>query len=467
MFQELISHRDYVAEDGALDAEDCQIQESNEHLRPESSSSSRDHGTGNCKACLKQTSQKCDLCQNEWICSRTCEREVKIDHIFRCSPNRPLDSADYLVKACYDGMSPDDSQTRDDFGFSKIYTRRGENRLWLLYARLIRSDLVNWDSRILHTWQMENRLASSIRLLRPTGSWDPLFSTSYSWFLENQHIVDASTPPLDDKAVVFNGFQWAWRHIGLEDASDETILDTVANWPTRKGSVFTLYTAILLGSVPGPQTEEWITFGFCACPNADSRAFLLSLYRILIDKCTFEEFCTATESSQLFRLLCQYIFEMKAPKRAPSIPAIFYLESALSGRRVYDPEYLKERIPYLQNVLEGTLTGLRSVWLLKQFALSDKCYPCYSVLTQYGFFNCQNAAERLELKMAYKNLLGHGGQGDPIKLQSACSVNKIYEYVSRVIVIDDKFKRLMRNLSKDGEEKYVVVRLTIPKKAVA
>ncbi len=387
MHQVLTSGRDHVAQDRSSDTTVGQVPKSTAHLRSESRTSSRDPGTGNCKACLKLTRQTCDLCHNEWICSRKCEQEIRINHIFRCSPNRPLDSADYLVKACYDGMFPDDPQTRNDFGFSKLYTTMEHNRLFFLYNCLIHS--VNWDSRMIHTWQLENHLASKIRLLCLIESSDPIVSTSFSWFLDNQQVVDTSTPALSETEVVMNGFQRAWRHIGLEDGSDQTILENVADWPALKRSAFTLYSTTLRGLSPGPQSREWMTFGFCACPNQGSRFYLVFLYRLLIDKCTFEEFCIAVGSFKLFRLLCEYIFEMKTPKRVPSVSEIEILEHTSCGRRPYDPECLNNAIPHLQSVLQGNSITQHSVWLLKKFVLSNECYPINFVVMHYGFFNCR------------------------------------------------------------------------------
>lgn len=455
MPQMLISGRPHDAQIGLPDARDGELQDFAEHPRLESSASSPNPNIGSCKACLKPTSQTCDMCHNEWMCSRKCEQEIMINHIFRCSPNRPLDSADYLVKACHDEVFPDDPQTREDFGFHKVCTQVERNRLLFLYECLVR--VAKWDSRKIHTWRSENQLATEMRRICQLKMSNPLIDACFSWFLANEHLVDTSTPAPTDTEIVESFYQPAGRHIGLEDTSVDSIMDDFVTWGNCKQTAFRFYARILLGFDPSPDSQEWMLFGFCACSSSDSRGCLIFLYRMLIDRCSFEEFCTATESSNVFRLLCEYLFERKTPKRASSISEAEQLEHVSCGERLDRLEDLEAVLPHLQYVLGRPQVAQGAVWYLKRFTLSDECYPNSVVVLHYGLFNCQDAIERLELKTAYKRLLADNSAGDPIELQTACLANKIYEYASSKIQLDNKFKRLMRNLNKEDQSAYVIV----------
>jgi hypothetical protein len=448
--------------------EECPAEESLTDQPPELSDVPTASESGDCKICHQNTAQKCAFCHNIWICGDRCRREAMVNHIFECSPGRPLDSADYLAKYCLEMQLPDDidTSTCDDFGFSKVYTRGEKSQLLLLYIYLMDSTLLKWDSRILHKWQRENRLAEMLkkicvpilqldrmRVCVPTLKLD-LLKECCSWFLQNQHVVDANSPPLEHSAVLFEGFRRAWRQIGLEDASDDAILSAVAvDFPKVKGTAFQFYTIILLGISPSPSVDLYIDFGFCACPDDDSEAYLVWVYRVLIASCSFEEFCTAFKSRQVFRLLQKYIFNAKIQRKPAPLfkgehsPFLFYKSN------IFDSDYQKRTIPHLQAVLEKSSTDCDAVWRLKQFILSDECLPRNTVITKYGFFNCRDALERLELKRVYNQLLMGKGAVDPMDLQSACANNSLYEFASAVISLDPKFKRLMRN------SKYVLIRV--------
>jgi hypothetical protein len=83
---------------------------------------------------------------------------------------------------------------------------------------------------------------------------------------------------------------------------------------------------------------------------------------------------------------------------------------------------------------------------------------------KYGFFNCRNALERFRLKEVYKKLLVGSCAVDPMDLQSASARNEIYDFACGVIPLHAKFEKLMRNMNENGEEKHILVRVTLPKK---
>jgi hypothetical protein len=395
------------------------------------------------------------------------EHRAMISQTFHGSIGRPLDSADYLISACFGVHIPTDSSTCDDFGFTKVFTASERSRLWFLYALLIDSGLVNWDSRRLLDLRERNVLGESIKCICSANTRDPILRACSLWVVKNQHVFDATSPCLDKKAIVLEGLRRAWRQIGLEDASDQTILETASTkWSKAQSEAFVLYASVLLGVTPsGGINDIWIDFGFCACPNASSEEYLLKVYRVLMESCSFEEFCRAFESRQLLELLQKYVWNKDARRKSRSSSGddVEELEFVLHEPKIYDPNYHRETIPHLASVLERGSAHCDAVWRLKQFVLSDESLPWSSVITQYGFFNCRNTRQRFELKEVYKKLLIGSRAIDPMDLQSASKWNEIFKFACNVIPLPAKFKKLMRNLSENGEEKYVLARLTLPK----
>ena len=113
---------------------------------------------------------------------------------------------------------------------------------------------------------------------------------------------------------------------------------------------------------------------------------MAELYRQLVAKCSFGEFCAAYEASGLVDL-----FDAKGMR---------------GGR---------QGILYLEDVLAGTH---KSVWDLKQYVVADGRDMIPSVAADYGFFNCKDEAERLELKEVYVEFFARRG-ANPIQLHEA------------------------------------------------
>ncbi|KIN95022.1 hypothetical protein M404DRAFT_334734 [Pisolithus tinctorius Marx 270] len=58
--------------------------------------------SGECAKCERETARKCSKCHGPWLCSERCENEWdSYRHTFKCAIGRPLDTADYLVRACW------------------------------------------------------------------------------------------------------------------------------------------------------------------------------------------------------------------------------------------------------------------------------------------------------------------------------------------------------------------------------
>ncbi|PCH40899.1 hypothetical protein WOLCODRAFT_99513 [Wolfiporia cocos MD-104 SS10] len=197
--------------------------------------------------------------------------------------------------------------------------------------------------------------------------------------------------------------------------------EIVKNWPKNKRRCYN-FCVLLYYWHPTPSWEEWVYFGFCTCTSAESEIKLRALYRELLDRCTFEEFCAAFEAS--------------------SIIALFDRHGFTSQRKNFHN---------LEDILSGSPHMYKSVWKLKQFVMNKDMWLSPSVYVDYGFMNCRTSDEFAELKALYKLLfeLECKTSFDPVELHNAAIKGKILQYASRLL----KFKkgqkklyaRLMRN----------------------
>jgi mannitol/fructose-specific phosphotransferase system IIA component (Ntr-type) len=54
--------------------------------------------------------------------------------------------------------------------------------------------------------------------------------------------------------------------------------------------------------MPNVDEDNWVYLGFCTSPNASQTQLLAQLYRLLMEKATFEEFWQARVSSTMVKL---------------------------------------------------------------------------------------------------------------------------------------------------------------------
>jgi hypothetical protein len=247
----------------------------------------------------------------------------------------------------------------------------------------------------------------------------------YPWFLEHQDLLDPSVESSTKAGEDFarEAVTRAWRHMGGRQLSNDTIMSHVkiekAAWPAHKRDCFDLYTLTLSNWYPSPSSEMWLQFGFCTTNHQYEEMQLGNAYGALHKRCSFEEFCQAHESHSLVQLF-----------NSKNVPLERF------GRILAD--FLSDG-------------PNKSVWFLKQFVLADESdgVPERSVGADYGFYNCRNEEEMLQLKEIYKKLFEEGN-GDPVKLHEACLQGKIYDYVRMTLKLKRRdrrplFRRLMRN----------------------
>jgi len=222
----------------------------------------------------------------------------------------------------------------------------------------------------------------------------------------------------------FESAMRAWRHIGGRPLPNSTALNDIkfekATWPERKRDCFDLCQLVLSDLHPNPSLCIWLSFGFCTTQHQYYEMQLGIAYRTLVMSCSFEEFYQAYDSCSLIQLFISKNINLE-PFRS-----------------------------HLADLLASRMN--KSVWNLKQFVVADEpdSDPIPPVRADYGFFNCRNKEEVVQLKEVYKKFF-EDRNGDPLKLHEACLQGKIYDYVRTTLELKGKdqrllFRRLMKNI---------------------
>ncbi|KAI9849141.1 MAG: hypothetical protein M1837_005371 [Sclerophora amabilis] len=87
--------------------------------------------------------------------------------------------------------------------------------------------------------------------------------------------------------------------------------------------------------------------------------------------------------------------------------------------------------------------GHQSVWSFNTFLCTEVAEAPSSVLVDYGFLYCESARDRLELQGIYKSLLE---KADPLDLHQACLQGKLFDFASKYIPINSRFRKIMKNM---------------------
>ena len=384
-----------------------------------------------CRSCeeKREGRWRCSGCNSKVVyCSKACQIANWPCHIFDCYAYRgkTVPSAYHLARACFRDLLPIDEQTLEDYGFNRAYTPFNKTMLMGLYQGLFGYFEIN--PKMVLTWKREGILIQEIKKVfernppQNRGQY-------YPWFLEHQDLLD----PLQEPSIkVMEDFHLeaamrAWQHIGGRPLLNGTALEDInfekATWPERKRDCFDLCVLVLSGSHPNPSLRIWLSFGFCTTQNQFDEMQLGIAYRTLVMKCSFEEFYQAYDSCSLIQLF--------------------------SSKNIN----LESCGLHLADFLANSPRMNKSVWSLKQFVEADELdgVPVPSVRVDYGFFNCQNKEEEVQLKEVYKKVFDENSDGDPLKLHKACIQGKIYDYVRMTLKLKKRdqsslFRRLMRNI---------------------
>ncbi|KAI6137194.1 hypothetical protein F5141DRAFT_1231066 [Pisolithus sp. B1] len=365
--------------------------------------------SGKCEHCQRKTVRKCSKCHGPWLCSDHCENERDYHgHTFKCATSRPLDTADYLVRACWTDFLDDlDEATKEDFGFARFASLHDVRRLFGLYVGLVR--YMGVGSRELHKWQKEGTLTENI-ITKYEFIPNCDYGGHYLWFHQHLHIFDSRRGPPDFLAV-------ARPYLDPVDREKEPHQLV----PEAKRKCFLLYAMLLNGCHPNPSIEShkdlYFNFGFVAGYGSEGEQMLPLVYRSLISKCSFTEFWTAFQSNNLVALM----------------------DAKGLGRK-------RKEVRHLEGFMWMVDYCCPTVWHLRFFLKSPDVDPPGYVAAHYGFFNCKTTEEQHFLKGVYTELL-ESPMVDPMKMHAACIKGKLYGFVRRhKPSLKKRFKRLMVNI---------------------
>lgn len=158
--------------------------------------------------------------------------------------------------------------------------------------------------------------------------------------------------------------------------------------PREKLEAYVFLCQIRNGYVPDADEDNWIYLGFCTARDGDEIQQLAKLYRVLVDRCEFEEFWKAMAESKMVDLFKKY-----------------GLGHAIADLRNFE------------TLLSAVGTGYQSVWELKRFTRLSYAKPHRSVLVDYGFCN-RRTLVLSDLRQAYTKFFTQGG--DEMALHEAC-----------------------------------------------
>jgi len=262
--------------------------------------------------------------------------------------------------------------------------------------------------------------------------------SQYMWFLKNQWVLDTALTPTmrqlqraidqsaenDARVLEYAGIPGATGSNSLIQEVEHR-RGIFATWPEHKLTCIRFCIKMFAKSLFPYDDPLWVYFGFCACPpgskldNDNPQEFLMgALYTCLMNFCSFEELCDAYNTSSLAQLFLSHNLEPF------------------------------ELFPHMADVLEGSPHRFKSIWYLKQAIVRNRFEvppkEVTSLAVDYGFVNCKENAETMELKQAYRSYLLEKA-GDPLDLHDAAMEGRLFRHVGARVKLSKKMKRLMKN----------------------
>ncbi|KAL6690435.1 hypothetical protein J3F84DRAFT_389333 [Trichoderma pleuroticola] len=147
---------------------------------------------GECDICGRETKRRCQVCNRDWFCSQACQDRMSLHHLTLC-PARSITTADKLWLDAVRDEIPRDPETREHFGLTRCRNWREESQLLGVYQGLVR--VLGIQAIQLNEWREKEMLVSKIIETFSELPEDHR-GAYFSWFLQNQHVLDNSTPPL-------------------------------------------------------------------------------------------------------------------------------------------------------------------------------------------------------------------------------------------------------------------------------
>ncbi|CAB5357531.1 unnamed protein product [Rhizophagus irregularis] len=353
-----------------------------------------------CSVCKKPTNQRCSRCQAKYYCGTSCQKKDYSNHVLVC----PSRSADILIKNVLDDLIPTKKAVRYEYGFCNCVRSGDESKLMGLYIGLIK--IIGCSASQLHSWWKSDTLAQNIKKAYDDAGYT---SDYYKWFLKNENVLQGLRKyegEKSDKSLTEKYLELLIPYLSLDD-----VKVPLKSIPESKRNVYAFYITILSGRIPIIEDIDWIDLGFCSCKSSNDslrkskERRLADLYQELIIQkgCKIDEFHDAYLSGSIVDLL----------KRKCSSDNCNWLSENKIEIRGYNQ-------------------STKSVYYLKQYALSESAELQPSVDVDYGFMNCSTEDEKSQLKHIYRKLI-KTPRFDPRDLHEACLAGKIFDYVKSIL----------------------------------
>ncbi|GBC04567.1 hypothetical protein RclHR1_05740009 [Rhizophagus clarus] len=358
-----------------------------------------------CSVCKKTTIKRCSRCHTKYYCSSSCQKKDYPNHVLDC----PSRSADILVKNVVADIITTNDAVRYEYGFCNCKNPAEESNLLGLYTGLIK--YIDCSASELHSWWKSGNFPLHIKKACEDKGYKSYY---YQWFLKNEHVLQNLRKYEGEKTDKYLADKYHEMVKPYLSKHDQTIpmKSLSESFPESKQSVYALYLIMLTGCIPRIEQQTWIDFGFCSCKYGNDylgqteEIRLGDLYRELIIQkgCKIDEFHDAYLSGSILDLLKR--------RKCNRNDYNWLLESKIEIRGYHQP--------------------IKSVYYLKQYALSDVAALKRSVNLDYGFMNCRTEDEKRQLKNTYRKLIKNP-KFDPRDLHEACITGKIFNYVGSIL----------------------------------
>ncbi|KAJ7054651.1 hypothetical protein C8F01DRAFT_481024 [Mycena amicta] len=385
-----------------------------------------------CAACGAVAEKRCGKCKKMWYCSAECQKtDWKAKHRLACNPEKPISCADRLQAAVQQHKLPEDVHTRESFGFERVDVV-GEQLLADMYCVVLDEGVHPAD---LQSWKDQGVLLQEVeRLLGRIEGWKTY--RFMSWLKSHRYALDPSIPAPSDQSkteetmnVVKTAYLKLWNSImtsrPCKNMEDLHPAMQQLNWSEQDVGFFIFLAHLETIGHPNPIQDTWIWLGFCTCHDVVEERHLALTYKILAQRCSYDEFLAAFRALKIIELIDS---------------------KGLRSRRLMHP--------YLADILQReTVFGNKSVWDLKQHIVLGSESARESLPTpvwaDYGFVNCKSDAEYEELKQVYTTIFERK-DANPLELHKACIGGKLCEHAIGLFPELKKKKtnlqRLMKNM---------------------
>ncbi|RDK42093.1 phosphoserine aminotransferase [Aspergillus phoenicis ATCC 13157] len=180
------------------------------------------------------------------------------------------------------------------FGLLYFTSAADLQRLFRLYCRLVNEWGVEEDE-LREAWQ-QNKLKEFI-LFRSSQIPTSLIHAESRWISQQDGFAANKITDL------FNVLFESQKHV-LEREDQQVPYEELE--PREKLEAYVFLCQIRNGYVPDADEDNWIYLGFCTARDGDEIQQLAKLYRVLVDRCEFEEFWKAMAESKMVDLFKKY-----------------------------------------------------------------------------------------------------------------------------------------------------------------